>query len=299
MGVPFQTQNPMGISAGAGAAISAGAGLLGNIVGGIGRRRRERRAEERAIRFWNMQNEYNSPKAQMQRLKDAGLNPNLIYGGSTQGATGQAGSIDNVKPDDYDFQNPLSELGRFQDFSKNVVQTNNARLQSENIAANTIASLAKTAGQLSKNKTLAAEASVAKDLFNTQVDAIKASINLTNQKVLREELDNYYKDASMVNRIEQSLQDLQLTKNRIKNVIQSIKESGQRINESKSRVELQNLEKQYKEQENELMRNGVSKNDPWYARMLVQYGEDLRRLAPGNDDKRDSFLTYFIKSIFD
>lgn len=38
------------------------------------------RQTQDAIRFWNMQNEYNSPTAQMQRYKDAGLNPNLIYG---------------------------------------------------------------------------------------------------------------------------------------------------------------------------------------------------------------------------
>jgi len=32
------------------------------------------------LEMWNMQNQYNSPDAQMQRYKDAGLNPNLIYG---------------------------------------------------------------------------------------------------------------------------------------------------------------------------------------------------------------------------
>lgn len=37
--------------------------------------------------LWAKQNEYNSPAAQMQRLKEAGLNPNLMYG---QGTTGIA-----------------------------------------------------------------------------------------------------------------------------------------------------------------------------------------------------------------
>lgn len=32
------------------------------------------------IKFWNMQNAYNDPASQMQRLKDANLNPNLAYG---------------------------------------------------------------------------------------------------------------------------------------------------------------------------------------------------------------------------
>lgn len=33
-----------------------------------------------AVDMWNMQNAYNTPSAQMQRLRDAGLNPNLAYG---------------------------------------------------------------------------------------------------------------------------------------------------------------------------------------------------------------------------
>lgn len=35
---------------------------------------------QQSLADWTMQNEYNSPQAQMKRLKDAGLNPNLIYG---------------------------------------------------------------------------------------------------------------------------------------------------------------------------------------------------------------------------
>jgi len=35
---------------------------------------------DRNLGFWNLQNEYNAPKNQMQRYIDAGLNPNLIYG---------------------------------------------------------------------------------------------------------------------------------------------------------------------------------------------------------------------------
>lgn len=41
---------------------------------------------DKNLEAWRMQNEYNSPIAQMDRLQDAGLNPNLVYGsGSTAG----------------------------------------------------------------------------------------------------------------------------------------------------------------------------------------------------------------------
>lgn len=40
------------------------------------------RENQANLDFWNMQNSYNSPSAQMQRYQAAGLNPNLIYGQS-------------------------------------------------------------------------------------------------------------------------------------------------------------------------------------------------------------------------
>lgn len=43
-----------------------------------------------AVADWNKQNEYNHPSAQMERLREAGLNPNLVYGSGN--ATGNAGT---------------------------------------------------------------------------------------------------------------------------------------------------------------------------------------------------------------
>lgn len=42
------------------------------------------------LAMWNMNNEYNSPAAQMARFKEAGLNPNLIY---SQGSNGNSASM--------------------------------------------------------------------------------------------------------------------------------------------------------------------------------------------------------------
>lgn len=48
---------------------------------------------KRQKKMFNMVNEYNAPKAQMQRLEEAGLNPNLVYG---KGATGGMASSPSV-----------------------------------------------------------------------------------------------------------------------------------------------------------------------------------------------------------
>ena len=62
-----------------------------------GRRKYERTQEldRRSYdqRMWDKVNRYNHPLQQMQRLKDAGLNPNMIYGSSPGSAVGNAQSI--------------------------------------------------------------------------------------------------------------------------------------------------------------------------------------------------------------
>lgn len=60
--------------------------------------------------MWNKNNEYNSPQAQMQRFKLAGLNPNLIY---SQGSSGLSSSppVQNA-PQGVDWSRPMSELGK-------------------------------------------------------------------------------------------------------------------------------------------------------------------------------------------
>jgi len=50
-----------------------------------------------ALADWNMQNSYNSPKAQMTRFKEAGLNPHLIYGQTNTAPAVRSGSADTPK----------------------------------------------------------------------------------------------------------------------------------------------------------------------------------------------------------
>lgn len=52
-----------------GSAVDTAGGLLGGLIN-----------HNRNQKAWREANEYNSPRAQMDRLKAAGLNPNLVYG---------------------------------------------------------------------------------------------------------------------------------------------------------------------------------------------------------------------------
>lgn len=48
-------------------------------------------AHERAVDFWNMQNEYNTYSADIQRMRDAGLSPGLAYGNGVAGGSNAEG----------------------------------------------------------------------------------------------------------------------------------------------------------------------------------------------------------------
>lgn len=97
---------------------------------------------------WERQNQYNSPIAQMTRLSEAGLNPNLIYKG---GATNQAGEVSKAQFGSYNPQAPKFEmdiadtLNKFQNYENQKLQSDNlrqslqvAKAQEEYIKANTL-----------------------------------------------------------------------------------------------------------------------------------------------------------------
>jgi len=79
-----------------GGAMIGGASNAINSLLNIGQAKKEREyqkemattAYQRDVEMWNTQNAYNAPAAQMERLKEAGLNPNMVYGsGSATGNT--------------------------------------------------------------------------------------------------------------------------------------------------------------------------------------------------------------------
>lgn len=90
-------------------AISGAIGAIGNLfTGGMSARKQYKyqsklmdKQNQQQIDFWKMNNEYNTPFAQRARLEQAGLNPDLMYGGSGSVAQSQmpgaaAGSAPNV-----------------------------------------------------------------------------------------------------------------------------------------------------------------------------------------------------------
>lgn len=82
-------------------------------------REENERNYERNVEFWQMQNDYNHPAAQMERLREAGLNPNLVYG--TPDIAGNNANAPESSKTHYERPNDIDMLGmamNAQQFSK-------------------------------------------------------------------------------------------------------------------------------------------------------------------------------------
>ncbi len=93
-----------GVGTVAGAAIGAGAALLSDVLGIFSSNAANKRNFNNTVKLWNMQNEYNKPINQMARLKEAGLNPNLMYNNAAAG-----GSASSMAAPQVQYNSPLSK----------------------------------------------------------------------------------------------------------------------------------------------------------------------------------------------
>lgn len=128
------TSSPTGNTSGGGNWIPGALGGIGSAWINARQQRKEREhrtaAEEAARKYnleqWHRQNLYNHPLEQMARLKQAGLNPNLIYGSSPGSAVGNAGAVAPGKAPELNYRDFFSPgLQSFQNVRLNQAQTNN------------------------------------------------------------------------------------------------------------------------------------------------------------------------------
>lgn len=203
-------------------------------------------AQQRAdsLADWNMQNEYNSPQAQMRRLQQAGLNPNLVYdnGATTQASAVRSSNVESWKPNAPQFDlGQVAQTGLFSyldaEFKKtqidnlkaiNTVSVQEALLKAAQTAG-TIASTAKTeqdtatgkfnlelAKQLQGTTLEQAQAELKKTMASTQVmlSAEERQKMLTSSS-LREAAERIL--SSRVNRAS-TTQQMEQTRQQIKNL---------------------------------------------------------------------------------
>jgi hypothetical protein len=166
--VPSDTQSIAPLAA---AGISAGTGMLNSLFQGISNRRQNKRM----VDFWNMNNEYNHPAAQMARLREAGLNPALMYG---QGTTGNSSAP--VKDAGTAPANLGDPIGAYQNTKLQNAQYDNLRAQNTAILNDAALKAASTIKALNEAKI---KSSQGKILSRTMEDQISSIISESSMKL--------------------------------------------------------------------------------------------------------------------
>ena len=167
----------------AAAGLTAGAGLLGSALSSLSQRDSNKAnmklAEyqfEKNKEMWNAQNEYNHPLEQMNRLKDAGLNPNLVYGHGAVGNTSspapkyEAPSMKAYTGFGDDFRNSMVSAYNVKNM---VAQNENLRSQNEAIEAMAAMTKEKAAGQALQNKILALDHGIKESTYDSTINRMK------------------------------------------------------------------------------------------------------------------------------
>ena len=164
--------------------------LASSLLGNRGAKRRQQQADKQNIKFWEMQNAYNTPKQQMARLKDAGLNPNLIYGSNAN--TGVAGSVSPSKASPYNVQNPVPS----------AVQTALMGAQINNLNSVTAKNRAETARTVG--------------MTPYQVDASLSKANQARQSAIQSQIETSIYSTTQKDKINKIVQEALLAKERVK-----------------------------------------------------------------------------------
>lgn len=229
-----------------------------------------------ALKDWHMQNEYNSPVEQMNRLRQAGLNPHLIYGKGADATaeairTSQYGSVNAPAPK---FDTNVGQgiqaagnaiAGSFQqiyDLKAKQAQIDNvnqstALMQQENLFKQ--ASTAKTLQDTAKSKFDLGQAQELKDSVIQQAklnnEKSRADIQFT--------LDENQRKAMT------TTQDVKLTAEKIITEKIAHAKDNQQIELLKAQLEQLKQSTHIATYEKELTDMGIYKSDPWYFRALM------------------------------
>ncbi len=109
---------------------SALSSVAGGIIGNNSRKREASRSRAHDINMWDKTNAYNHPSAQMERLRASGLNPNLVYGGSSGQTSGTANALPGAKdPKINDLSIGDNPMMQYVSMKNTQAQTDNLRTQ--------------------------------------------------------------------------------------------------------------------------------------------------------------------------
>lgn len=207
--------------------------------------------------IWEKENAYDSPSAQMDRLRQAGLNPNLIYGQNNMGGSLDAaqstssGNVPGKNTSPVQGKAPEFDLAQgifaYMDFKTKSLSNDNLEAQNEAIRAATVRTKAETLATLS-GIGLKDQLKAFRDEANPLgLDALRLKNRLSEQA--HEKKEQYYQmDSERMN--------------------QWLKQSKAQIGRIVSQNMTDTKQRELMDTEINLNRMGIGKGSPWWLRAM-------------------------------
>jgi histone H3/H4 len=217
--------------------------------------------------LWNKQNQYDSPASQMQRFKEAGLNPNLIYGQSNGGGTiataqfqsdrGGSGEKHGVNAMSYNPRAPQFDLQNgllaYTQQRESAARINNMESQNKILEQDSILRAVQTANTAGRTAKDSFELGLASDLRKTSVQAAEAALRKTITET-----------------------DISLSRNEREAAMNSsnLSEAAQRISTMRGTQLNQKLDAQLKQMDIDMKGLGIERTDNMFLRILGRIFND-------------------------
>lgn len=236
-----------------------------------------------AMNDWNMQNAYNSPEAQMQRFKAAGLNPNLIYGQQNEGATVRSTDVKSWNPETPDIQTGVkNSIEAFADYTLQQEQVKNMQAARENMAADKLVKEATAVNLLTQGQTMEFDLGQKQRLADTIMQQATATLRQTQTTTQLNINADERADA-------QNAQSLKEGAERILNSQMQRAVSKEQIDQIRATAQNLRSGSALNQAEIHLREKGIYPGDPIWIRTLIQlidkHGTDLKNMIPDNPFK--------------
>ncbi|QXP44276.1 MAG: DNA pilot protein [Arizlama microvirus] len=257
------------------ASLLSGAAATGQGILGIMQNRQNQKFAEKqtnqarswALEDWRSQNEYNSPRSQMQRLQEAGLNPNLVYG--TGAATAQAQPVRPTQPQSYRGETPNFSGLQNSIFAGVDMQQRKAQIdlleKQGTIAIQTAAlQAAKTGETLAKTAKSQFDLNMANSLKNISLQTAEENLKKLQIGNTFQLSENERRNALTAGNLAQAAERILLMRAQTANTT----EQGNQI---RATIRSIKLDGDLKQLDKDLREKGIYPNSPWWLKTLETY----------------------------
>lgn len=280
------------------AAIAGGASLFNTISGLITNKAQvneNRRIydlqRQHSLEDYNRMVEYNSPQEQMRRFKEAGLNPNLIYGQQTMSPTVRSSDASPAKltAPSLDVSSLTNSLLAGYDIDLKTAQADNLKVQNEVLQQEATLKAAQTMKTLSEGETSQFDLQMKNELKQISLEAAKASLQQTQAQTASTEANTQFTldqneraKALQAPTLQKAAEEILNLRQQRSKTAADIAHTNQAIKNLKSTNVLQELDIN-------LRKMGINPNDPTYLRILGQAVDALGRINIKSPEEAKAF----------